>query len=220
MRTLASTGRRSRSLTIRTRLALAFGGIGALVVACAAGGVLAVGEQQHLARQVAAVDGVIRDAETIRFQIADATGWQGFVLGDVAAFGPKAALADDSYNRAGFLASKASVYDWLDTLDTTGMSAAEQEQVAQLRPAWDSYFSWDDQVVAWVRPGTQEGLATAMTSINGGDAGAAYGIVLGIADTIADSAKGRLATLQDEQAATQHRATVLLWSGGALAVLL
>ena len=59
-----------------------------------------------------------------------------------------------------------------------------------------------------------------MTSINGGDAGAAYGIVLGIADTIADSAKARLAGLHDEQLASQHRATALLWSGGALALLL
>src|SRR4051812_5475802 len=162
---------RFRDLGIRTRLGLAFGAIGLLVVGCAAGGVGAVGEQRDLAQQIGAVDGVLQDAETMRFQIADATGWQGFVLGDAAAFGPEVALADDSYNRAGFLASKASIYDWLDALDTSGMNAAEKAQVDQLRPAWDSYFDWDAQVVAWVRPGTQDGLATAMTSINGGDAG-------------------------------------------------
>src|SRR4051812_49340607 len=146
---------RFRDLGIRTRLGFAFGGIGLLVVGCAGGGVAAVGQQRDLAQQINAVDGVIQDAETMRFQIADATGWQGFVMADVAAFGAPAALTDDAYNRAGFLDSKQAVYDWLDDLDTSAMSAAEKEQVAALRPAWDSYFQWDDQVVAWVRPGTQ-----------------------------------------------------------------
>jgi methyl-accepting chemotaxis protein len=211
---------RARDLGIRTRLGLAFGGIGVLVLGCAAGGVTAVGQQRDLAQQINAVDAVIADAETMRFQIADATGWQGFVLADVAAYGPQAALADDSYNRTGFLQSKQDIYTWLTALDTSAMSPAEKEQVAKLRPAWDSYFGWDDQVVSWVRPGTKAGLATAMDSINGGDAGAAYGIVLDIADTIAGSAKDRLAALHDQQLASQHRATVLLWSGGALALLL
>jgi methyl-accepting chemotaxis protein len=183
---------------LRTRLGLAFGGVALLVVGCAVGGVAAVSEQRGLAQEVTAADGVLRDAETMRFQIADATGWQGFVLADVAAFGPEAALADDSYNRAGFLASKASVYAWLDAVDTRTMSP----------------------VVDWVRPGTREGLATAQTSINGGEAGEGYTVVLGIADDIAASAQDRLAGLADEQSAAQSRATWLLWSAGALGLAL
>ncbi|GAA4316396.1 hypothetical protein GCM10023162_22940 [Klenkia terrae] len=195
----SSLRRRAADLGLRARLGLAFGGVALVVLACAAGGVTAVSQQRDLAQQVGAADGVLRDAETMRFQIADATGWQGFVLADVAAFGPEAALQDDSYNRAGFLASKASV---------------------ELEPAWDSYFSWDDQVVEWIRPGTQAGLATAQTSINGGEAGEAYTIVLGIADTIATSAQARLDALGAEQSAAQTRATWLLWSAGVLGVLL
>ena len=205
---------------LRTRLGLAFGGVALLVVGCAVGGVAAVSEQRGLAQEVTAADGVLRDAETMRFQIADATGWQGFVLADVAAFGPEAALADDSYNRAGFLASKASVYAWLDAVDTRAMSPAERADFDRLRPAWDSYFAWDDQVVDWVRPGTREGLATAQTSINGGEAGEGYTVVLGIADDIAASAQDRLAGLADEQSAAQSRATWLLWSAGALGLAL
>ncbi len=207
-------------LGLRARLTLAFGGVGLLVVGCAVAGVVAVGEQRDLSQQVSAVDGVVRDAETMRFQIADATGWQGFVIADVAAFGPEAALGDDSYNRAGFLASKASVYAWLDTVDTSAMSPAELAAFAQLRPAWDSYFGWDDQVVEWVRPGTREGLATAQTSINGGDAGEGYTIVLDIADEIAASAQDRLAGLQDQQAAAQTLAVRLLVAAGIAGVVL
>jgi methyl-accepting chemotaxis protein len=215
-----SLRRRAADLGLRARLGLAFGGVALVVLACAAGGVTAVSQQRDLAQQVGAADGVLRDAETMRFQIADATGWQGFVLADVAAFGPEAALQDDSYNRAGFLASKASVYAWLADVQTSGMNRAERAAFDELEPAWDSYFAWDDQVVEWIRPGTQAGLATAQTSINGGEAGEAYTIVLGIADTIATSAQARLDALGAEQSAAQTRATWLLWSAGVLGVLL
>ena len=203
-----------RDLGLRTRLGLAFGGVALLVVACAVTGLAAVSQQRDLAERVTAVDGVVRDAETMRFQIADVTGWQGYVVADVAAYGPDAALADDAYNRAGFLASKATVYRWLDGLDTRAMSAGERADVARLRPAWDSYFAWDDQVVRWLRPGTQASLTTALDSINGGEAGAGYPMVLGIADGISTSAKDRLTALAAEQARAQSRATWLLWSAG------
>ncbi|SCX44006.1 methyl-accepting chemotaxis protein [Klenkia marina] len=209
-----------RDLRLRTRLGLAFGAVAGLLLGCAVGGVAAVAQQRHLAEQVSAVDGVLRNAETMRFQIADATGWQGFVLADVAAFGPEQALADDAYNRAGFLDSKATVYAWLDGVDTDAMDATERAAFDQLRPAWDSYFAWDDQVVEWVRPGTQAGLATAQTSINGGEAGEGYTVVLGLADTIAGSAQGRLDGLAAAQAAAQDRATWLLWAAGLGGLLL
>ena len=211
---------RAADLGLRARLGLAFGGVALVVLACATGGVTAVAQQRDLAEQVQTADGVLRDAETMRFQIADATGWQGFVLADVAAFGPEEALRDDSYNRAGFLTSKASIYAWLDDAHTAGMDPAERAAFAQLRPAWDSYYSWDDQVVEWIRPGTQAGLATAQTSINGGEAGEGYTVVLGIADTIATSAQARLDALATAQSAAQSRATWLLWSAGGLGVLL
>jgi methyl-accepting chemotaxis protein len=213
-------GRRLADLGLRTRLGLAFGVVALVVLGCAGGGVAAVAQQRELAGQVRAVDGVLRDAETMRFQIADATGWQGFVLADVAAFGPEESLRDDSYNRAGFLASKASIYEWLDGVDTSGMDATERAAFDQLRPAWDDYYRWDDQVVEWIRPGTQAGLAEAQTSINGGEAGEAYTVVLGIADTIAGSAEDRLTALGERQSAAQTRATWLLVAAGVLGLLL
>src|SRR3712207_9374991 len=102
-------------------------------------------------------------------------------MADVTAYGPAVALADDSYNRAGFLDSKASAYAWLDAVDTSAMTAEEADALGDLRAAWDNFFGWDDQVVEWVRPGTRAGLVTAMDSINGGGGGAGYGIVLAAA---------------------------------------
>ena len=212
--------RRLSNLSIRTKLVLAFGATTGLVVASAVGGVAAIAQQRDLSGQIVGVDRVVAEAETMRFQIADATGWQGFYIADVAAYGPASALSDKDYNRAGFLQSKHDVYAWLDAADTSPMSAGELTQFRKLRPAWDSFYTWDAQVVKWVRPGTAPALKTALDSINGGAAGAGYTQVLGIADAISNSAKHRLAVLHGQQSAAQQSATRLLWLAGGAAVVL
>jgi len=211
---------RLSNVRVGRRLGLAFGAVGALVVVSAGAGLSAVGEQRDLANELSAVDGVVRDAETARFQIADVTGWQGLVVSDSAIYGPEVALADDAYNRSGLLESKAGIYEWLDEVDTSRMSAAEKKTFDELRPAWDNYFSWDDQVVAWLSAGTPEGNATAMGSINGGEDGEGYGIIIGLADKIQASARERAAQLRAAQDDAQRAASVLLSVVGALAVVL
>jgi methyl-accepting chemotaxis protein len=212
--------RRLTNMSIRTKLVLAFGATAALVVVSAVGGVAAIAQQRNLSGQIVGVDRVVAEAETMRFQIADATGWQGFYIADVAAYGPASALSDKDYNRAGFLQSKRDVYAWLAAADTSSMSAGELAQFRKLRPAWDSFYTWDAQVVTWVRPGTVPALKTALDSINGGAAGAGYTQVLGIADAISASAKHRLAGLHVRQSAAQQSATLLLWAAGGVAVVL
>jgi methyl-accepting chemotaxis protein len=211
---------RWHDLRIRTRLALAFAGIGALVVGTAIGGVAAIGQQRDLAQRIGTVDAVIADAETMKFQIADATGWQGLYVADVAAYGPAKGLSDQDYNRAGLLKNKQDTYHWLDTVDTSGMTASERAHFAEVRPAWDSFFQWDDHVAAWVRPGTQAGLVSALDSINGGDAGASYGKVTDAAAAIGTSAQARKQALVQQQSAAQTRATQLLWAAGLGALCL
>ena len=211
---------RLSNLRVGRRLGLAFGAVGALVLVSAGAGLSAVGQQRDLAEQLSAVDGVLADADTARFQIADVTGWQGLVVADAATFGPSVALAADAYNRSGLLQAKQGVYDWLDEVDTTAMNAQEKAAFDQLRPAWDNYFTWDDQVVVWLSAGTQDGYVAALESINGGEAGEGYGIVLDLADTIQASATARAAQLRTDQDRAQTRATVLLSVVGALAVVL
>jgi methyl-accepting chemotaxis protein len=211
---------RLSNLRVGRRLGLAFGAVGGLVLLSAGAGLSAVAEQRDLAEQVSAVDGVVRDAETARFQIADVTGWQGLVVSDAAIYGPTLALADDAYNRSGLLESKAGIYNWLDEVDTSAMSAAERAAFDELRPAWDNYFSWDDKVVEWLSAGTAEGNTTAMDSINGGDAGAGYGVIIGLADEIQASARERAADLREEQDRAQGTAILLLSVVGGLAVVL
>jgi methyl-accepting chemotaxis protein len=202
------------------RLGLAFGAVGVLVAVSAATGLSAVAEQRDLAVELSRADAVLADAETARFQIADVTGWQGLVVADAVTFGPQAALAPDAYNRAGLLDSKDAVYAWLDEVDTSAMDADEARAFAELRPAWDNYFTWDDQVVRWLSEGTPQGNRAALESINGGEAGEGYGMVLDLADRIQASATERGDRLRAEQEAAQGRATALLVAVGVLAVLL
>ncbi|WP_233491251.1 methyl-accepting chemotaxis protein [Blastococcus sp. TBT05-19] len=207
-------------IRIGRRLGLAFGAVGALVLVSAGAGLAAVAEQRDIADELSGVAGVQQQAETARFQIADVSGWQGLVMADVAAYGPQAALAPDAYNRSGLLESKDGVYEWLAAVDTSAMDADERATWAELEPAWDNYFAMDDQVVAWVSDGSPAGYRTAVESINGGEAGEGYGLILDIADRMQASAGERLDALVEEQRDAQTRATLILSVVGGLAVLL
>ena len=207
-------------MRVGRRLGLAFGTVGVLVAVSAATGLSAVAEQRDLAGELSRADAVLADAETARFQIADVTGWQGLVVADAAVFGPAVALAPDSYNRSGLLEAEDGVYAWLDDVDTSAMDADEAAAFAELRPAWDNYFTWDDRVVAWLSEGTAQGYRAALESINGGEAGEGYGIVMDVAERIQASAAERADRLRQEQGDAQGRATLLLSAVGLLALVL
>ena len=68
--------------------------------------------------------------------------------------------------------------------------------------------------------GHAQSYPATMESINGGEAGEGYGIVLDLADAIQASAEDRAAQLRVDQDRAQSRATVLLSVVGALAVVL
>ncbi len=211
---------RLRTRTVGGRLGLAFGAVAAIVVATCATGLIAVAEQKRIAADVEQAGAVLRHAETARFQIADLTGWQGLVFADVQVYGPEVGLAADAYNRSGMLEARDAVYAWLDDVDTTGMDDDERAAWDGLRPAWDDFFTWDAQVVTWLETGDEAGSLEAIESINGGEAGAAYSAVLGIADAVQVSAQERVAALQAEQDAAQDRAGVMLAVAGLVGLVL
>ncbi|WP_149203337.1 methyl-accepting chemotaxis protein [Actinotalea subterranea] len=209
---------RLRNLSVGLRLGGTFGAIGILVLVCVAIGLTSGQAQREYGERVTAAELVARDAETARFQIADVTGWQSLVFGDTTVYGPQTALAEDSYNRAGFLESKAGVYEWLDALDTSTATPEEAAEFAKLRPAWDEFFEWDDRVVGWLAEGTPAAYRTAMEAING-EAGAAYSAIAEIADTVQASALERADAIAAEQDAAQQSSQILLIGVGSLAVL-
>jgi methyl-accepting chemotaxis protein len=210
---------RPRDIRLGRRLAVAFGAVGALVLVSAGGGLSAVAEQRRLADEVNAAAVVLREAETARFQIADVSGWQGLVVADVAAYGPEKALGPEGYNRSGLLESKQAVYEWLDGVDTSAMDDDERAAFEQMRPQWDGFFARDDQIVEWLSTGRQDAFVTTVGDINGGESGAAYDAILGLADQMQSSADERAVQVRAEQDRAQTRATLLLSIVGVLAVL-
>ncbi|WP_282946421.1 methyl-accepting chemotaxis protein [Cellulomonas endometrii] len=206
-----------RDQSIGRRMSAVFGSLIAVLVLAIAVGIVTAQTQRSYADQVAAADRVLRLADDARFQIADATGWQGLVLADVTAFGPEAALADDSQNRAGVLQAQQDVQAWFADLDLTGATPEEQQAFAALEPAWDSFFAGDAEVVALLATGDPDDYRAALTSINEGSAGESYAQVLELAEQVQASAGARVTALQEAQSAAQERGRLVLVLVGAAA---
>ena len=202
--------------SIGARMSAVFGLLTSLIVVAIALGVVTAQVQRTYAERIADADRVLRLAEEARFQIADATGWQGLVVADVAAQGVEAALADDAYNRAGLLQTEADVRAWLADLDTTGATAEEQEAFEGLAGAWESFFAGDAEVVALLSTEDAEDYADALESINSGAAGESYDQVLALADRIQASAEERVLDLQQRQQDAQERGRAVLIGLGVL----
>src|SRR4051812_36295568 len=202
------------------RLGAAFAVLVLLVAVASYVGGSALAEQQRLSRQLQRLDQLRAAADEARFQIADESGWQGLVLADAAAYGPKQAYAPTSFNRKGFLDAKQAVYAWLDTVDTSAMTPSERALFDRLRPAWDDFFRWDDTIAAWMAEGSRASLARAMGKINDGEAGEAYTLVSDTGTAMAASLDKREKAARAELDAAQARAqlTLIVATGLALAL--
>ncbi len=211
---------RLRRIGVAARLYVAFGVVALFVLIAAGIGYLAVSQQREQSAELARAESLAQLAEEARFQIADATGWQAFYLSDVAVLGTETGLASDSVNMAGMAELRQSVEEWLDELDAVHLHPAEEEIFGRLRPAWDDFFTWDAQVVEWLALDTQEGLETALTSINEGEAGASYSTVLAIADEAQELADEEVAAAETAQAEGQAAATKRLVATGIIGMTL
>ncbi|MFC7879493.1 methyl-accepting chemotaxis protein [Isoptericola sp. NPDC057391] len=210
---------RRRRLTVGVRLFGAFAVLVALVVATGAVGATAVQQQREHADRLRAVERVRTLAEEAKGQIADATGWQALYVADALVFGPQEALGEDGYNRTEMLATERVVRQWLDDLDEAPTDPATAAVLAELRPAWDSFYDWDDQVAAWLTTGRPADARRAMTSINGGEAGASYDTILDVVDRAQALADARADEIVAEQQAAYDRSILLLLVADVVAVL-
>ncbi|MCR6688695.1 methyl-accepting chemotaxis protein [Cellulomonas sp.] len=208
-----------RGQSIGLRMYAVFGLMTALVVVAIGLGVVTAQTQRGYADRTTQADRILRLSEEARYQIADATGWQGLVVADVAAVGPEAGLAADAYNRSSLLAMNEDVRTWLATVDTTGATPQEQAAFDALDDAWDQFFAGDDDVVALLETGDPDDYRAALELINSGSAGAAYDEVITLADEIQASASARVDALRADQRAAQERGTQLLVGLGVLCAL-
>ncbi|WP_018681204.1 methyl-accepting chemotaxis protein [Actinokineospora enzanensis] len=197
---------------VGTRLGGSFAVLVLLIVFAACAGWYGLSRQDSLHGELDQLGQLRDEVAQVKYDIADVTGWQALVLADAGAYGAAKATADDSYNRAAELKSKAGAYAHLDATHTEWMTAEERTQFASLRPAWDDYFAWDTKIMQWLQADTMAARAQAMDSIDGGDASAAYAKVLDATTKLSASLDTRMAGLRADADSTQSTSS---WALGA-----
>ncbi|MEV4345111.1 methyl-accepting chemotaxis protein [Actinoplanes sp. NPDC049596] len=207
-------------VSVGTRLGASYLVLTALIVTAAGAGWWSLGQQSDKQRELAALQTLRDDVQTVAYDAADVTGWQGLVLADAGAFGNAYAINAANYNRKGELAAKDRTYADLKAVDTSLMTDGEKAEFAKLQPAWDDFFQWDDTVMGWLKQDTRAARAKAMTSVNGGDAATSYGVVLDITSTLEKSVDGRVGALQADVERVRETGVRVLGGTLLLALLL
>ncbi|WP_229068523.1 methyl-accepting chemotaxis protein [Actinoplanes sp. DH11] len=211
---------RLRDVSVGKRLGASYLVLTALIVTCAGTGWWGLRQQAAAQRDLAALERVRDDIQAVKYNAADVTGWQGLVVADVGAFGYAYATGPEGFNRQGELKSKDAIYAGLAATNTADMTAAERDEFAKLKPAWDEFFTWDATVMRWLSADTKAARAKAMTSINGGEASASYSKVLDITANLDASVNDRVEALRTEVDDAQNTALTVLVAALALAVVL
>ncbi|GIF16021.1 methyl-accepting chemotaxis protein [Actinoplanes teichomyceticus] len=211
---------RIRDVSVGKRLGTSYLVLTTLIVTSAGVGWWGLRQQASAQRELAALERVRDDIQAVKYNAADVTGWQGLVVADAGAFGYAYATGPDGFNRQGEMKSKDAIYAGLEATDTTAMTAAERAQFAKLKPAWDDFFDWDEQVMRWLAADTRAARAKAMTSINGGEASEAYGEVLDITAALDESVNTRVEAVRADVEQTRDAAVRMMVVALALAVVL
>nr|BFE71515.1 hypothetical protein GCM10020092_048160 [Actinoplanes digitatis] len=176
--------------------------------------------QDQVEREIAGLT-VTREA-VLRFMynVGEITGWQGLVVADAGVIGGAAATAPDSYNRAGVLSTKTTIYKALDALDAAPMPADERAAAAPLREIWDGFFRTDDEIVALLRQETAPARAAALKSINEGASSDAYTDTIEITDRLQAASAARGLALRADMEDARRAGNLALAGTLAAAVLL
>ncbi|GIF03862.1 methyl-accepting chemotaxis protein [Actinoplanes siamensis] len=211
---------RISDVSVGKRLGTSYLVLTALIVTSAGVGWWGLRQQASAESELAALEQMRDDIQAVRYDAADVSGWQGLVVADAGAFGYDYAIGPKGFNRDGELKAKDTVYANLAAAHTETLNDAERAMFDQLEPAWNDFFRWDAKVMEWLSADTTAGRATAMTSINGGEAGEAYGKILDIAASLDQSVNTRAAALRAEVEHTRTEAVRMLAVALGLAVTL
>ncbi|GID91870.1 methyl-accepting chemotaxis protein [Amorphoplanes digitatis] len=192
----------------------------ALLAVTAGAGWWGMHTQDQVEREIAGLT-VTREA-VLRFMynVGEITGWQGLVVADAGVIGGAAATAPDSYNRAGVLSTKTTIYKALDALDAAPMPADERAAAAPLREIWDGFFRTDDEIVALLRQETAPARAAALKSINEGASSDAYTDTIEITDRLQAASAARGLALRADMEDARRAGNLALAGTLAAAVLL
>jgi methyl-accepting chemotaxis protein len=216
----SATARRSR-IGVRGSI-LAVGAAG-MVAALAVGGFALAGLRGagQTRDEVDALGEARSHTQQIEYYNGDVSGWQVAYAWDARRIGPVAAVAPDAGNRAGFLADADKLRAELELMPTEVLTEEEAAIFTTIRDDWDTFFAFDDQVVALYNQDTPASTDAADALILG-DSYNVYFEIIDLTAQLRQSVEQRLE--QATRAADDQQATttwIMISAGilGALAVL-
>ncbi|WP_433043292.1 methyl-accepting chemotaxis protein [Dactylosporangium sp. CS-033363] len=205
-----------RRVRLRTRLALAFAVMSALLAGMAFIGERGSAAQATASEGIGQLQTLSRQVMQLKFRDADVSGWQVAYAGDVATLGGVAATADTSPNRKGYLASAASLQTELDAVDTSLLTPAERQLFATIETSFAAFLDYDKQIVTLYRTGS---VAAAKALIEGAGYDEYYKI-LDATGKLVDSVAARSVAAAEHSAQVAHDARRTLVIAIAVAVTL
>jgi methyl-accepting chemotaxis protein len=207
-----------RRLRLRTRLLGAFGTVCALLAVVTWIGIYQAGQQQRVTRQVGMLQLLTRDVMELKFRDADVSGWQVAYAWDVPFLGGRAATADDSANRKGFLDSAAALDREIGAVHAGDLTPAEATLFDQIRRNFAAFLDADKQVVELFRQESPQTTKQANAIIVGPGYDAYYK-VLDATNKLIDSVKTRSDTAQRQAQQLNGRSRTLMLAGLLLALV-
>ncbi|MFN8077942.1 MAG: methyl-accepting chemotaxis protein [Kineosporiaceae bacterium] len=141
-----------RTVRLRTRFAVGFGVIGALLVAVATTALVANTQLTQANSRLAEGQSIGRDAGNARFGTADFNGWQTAYAFDVA-IGTPGATTDQGASRKAFLNSATAFRTSLDGLARHDLTPAQTSSLAAARSAFEEFMAVDAQIWQLYRQG-------------------------------------------------------------------
>jgi methyl-accepting chemotaxis protein len=199
-----------RRARLRNRLLASFGVLTALIAAVAFLGVYQAGQQQRITGEVSRLAKLNRDVMQLKFRDADVSGWQIAYAWDVPTIGGRAATADQSPNRKGFLDSAGALDKEIASVPVGELTPAEADLFKTIKDNLGKFLEIDKQVVALFK---QEAPATTKQAneLIVGTGYEAYFKVLDSTAKLTQSVEGRsnAAQAQADRTAAQSRTLFL-----------
>ena len=208
-----------RRMRLRLRLLLAFGLFCLLVAAMTGVGMVQSREQTRIADQVGRLQVLTRDVLELKFRNADISGWQLAYAWDSAFLSGAKATADDSPNRAGFLASAAALTGEIAAVGADPLTVAEHGFFQVIKTNFAEFLSVDEQVVAIMRAGGPKAGKAANDLINSKGLNV-FLVIVDNTDKLVGSVKARSDAAQRSAQTAGERLRTVLLIGCGLAVLL
>ncbi|GAA0472931.1 hypothetical protein Aca07nite_14780 [Actinoplanes capillaceus] len=206
-------------LRVGARLVVCLGTVTALFLGAGIVGLVALREQDRAVAHMKDMLLLSRSVQEIKYFNSDVSGWQVAYAWEAALGDPRKAVEPDAASRAGYLEVVGRLRTHLAGVDTTTMSAQEQQTFEAIRADWDAFLAMDDTIAAMFAKGTPQSIAKANETI-GGASWDIYFRILENTQALVDSAKQRSDDAAADATAASRTAQIQLSAAMAVALLL